>query len=137
MPPTPSRDGSGEPSGRDFGRLDILVNNAGLFLPRRSSDATMAGYDAMFNVNVRGLYAATSQRPGTWVRAVGSLTSAASMATAFRSPGSGLHGIQGGGPWTDARVRPGFGSARITINTLQPGPVDTDMNPDNTELPRS
>ena len=39
-----------------FGRLDSLVNNAGVLIPHEVPDSTLAEFDAIFGVNVRGTY---------------------------------------------------------------------------------
>lgn len=43
----------------DFGRLDVLVNNAGLGIFKPLSQTTIEDFDALFNTNVRGLFALT------------------------------------------------------------------------------
>ena len=119
----------------EFGRLDILVNNAGLFLPSPIAEATMEAYDTMFNINVRGLYAATiaaakHMGQGGRIINIGSVN-----ADRLPFPGAAVYGA------TKAAVQGltrGFardlGPRGITINTIQPGPVDTDLNPDNSDF---
>src|SRR5438046_9586928 len=41
-----------------FGRLDVLVNNAGTVIPMKVEEATLADFDRVFAVNVRGLFVA-------------------------------------------------------------------------------
>ncbi len=44
-----------------FGRLDILVNNAGIGRFKHIADMPTKDWDAMFNLNVRGMFIATRQ----------------------------------------------------------------------------
>src|SRR5438128_1375798 len=42
-----------------FGRLDVLVNNAGTVIPMHVAETTLADFDRVFAVNVRGVFVAT------------------------------------------------------------------------------
>ncbi|MGC1717700.1 MAG: SDR family NAD(P)-dependent oxidoreductase, partial [Isosphaeraceae bacterium] len=42
-----------------FGRLDVLVNNAGTGIPAKVEETTLADFDRVFAVNVRGVFVAT------------------------------------------------------------------------------
>lgn len=42
-----------------FGRLDVLVNNAGTVIPMKVEETTLADFDRVFAVNVRGAFVAT------------------------------------------------------------------------------
>src|SRR5260221_14243525 len=42
-----------------FGRLDVLVNNAGTVIPMSVEETTLADFDRVFAVNVRGAFVAT------------------------------------------------------------------------------
>ena len=42
-----------------FGRLDVLVNNAGTVIPKTVEETTLADFDRVFAVNVRGVFVAT------------------------------------------------------------------------------
>src|SRR3984893_1522978 len=42
-----------------FGRLDVLVNNAGTAIPMKVEETTLADFDRVFAVNVRGVFVAT------------------------------------------------------------------------------
>ena len=120
-------------SGRrdELGGIDILVNNAGI--------ATMAPIDAVhargFRPDLlRSTSAPCSSRPrprsGTCATVDASSASAAAMPSACRSRAarryamskSALQGLVKG-------LARDLGPRGITINNVQPGPVDTDMNP--------
>src|SRR6202008_616021 len=42
-----------------LGRIDVLVNNAGTGIPATVEEATLADFDRVFAVNVRGVFVAT------------------------------------------------------------------------------
>src|SRR2546426_6469807 len=42
-----------------LGRLDVLVNNAGTVIPTTVEETTLADFDRVFAVNVRGVFVAT------------------------------------------------------------------------------
>src|SRR5271170_4426239 len=42
-----------------FGRLDVLVNNAGTAIPMKVEETTLADFDRVFAINVRGVFVAT------------------------------------------------------------------------------
>src|ERR1700723_1150611 len=44
---------------RTLGRLDVLVNNAGTVIPMPVEETTLAAFDRVFAVNVRGVFVAT------------------------------------------------------------------------------
>jgi 3-oxoacyl-[acyl-carrier protein] reductase len=114
-----------------FGRLDILVNNAGVFVYAPPGGETpTAELDRMFRINVAGVAAAvraaaTHMPEGGRIITIGSVNG-------DRAPVPGLADYAA----TKAAVA-GYtrgwahdlGPRGITVNTVQPGPVDTDMNP--------
>ena len=113
-----------------LGRLDILVNNAGVGVIRPIEELTDADYDHVAAVNLRAVFAATQEAlrhigDGGRVITIGSIN-------ADRVPfaGGSLYALTKAGVagFTRALARE-VGSRGITVNTVQPGPVDTDMNP--------
>ena len=44
-----------------LGRLDVLVNNAGTIIPVQVEETTLADFDRVFAVNVRGVFVATQE----------------------------------------------------------------------------
>src|SRR2546425_5877895 len=44
---------------KSLGRLDVLVNNAGTIIPAKVEETTLADFDRIFAVNVRGVFVAT------------------------------------------------------------------------------
>jgi 3-oxoacyl-[acyl-carrier protein] reductase len=113
-----------------FGGLDILVNNAGVATIAPIEQFSMADFERLFAVNVRGLFVA-AQEAARHLPSGGRIINIGSV-NADRMPfaGGSVYAM------TKAAVA-GFtrGLARdlgprgITVNNVQPGPVDTDMNP--------
>ena len=117
------------------GGLDILVSNAGINISKPIDQLDHAAYEAVFNVNVRAAFeviqaSAAAMSEGGRIVAV-----SATIANHFFVPGLGLYGASKAA--LNAFVQ-GFsrdlGPRGITINAIVPGPIDTDMNPEESEL---
>lgn len=115
-----------------FGRLDILVNNAGVLAVAPLEDFTLEDFDRTVAVNVRSVFVA-SQAAARHLGEGGRIITIGST-NAERMP------FAGGGVYAMSKaavtgLTRGFardlGPRGITVNTVQPGPVDTDMNPDS------
>lgn len=117
-----------------FGRLDILVNNAGVFVtgPVNDPTADVAAFDHLFAVNVRGVAAA--------VRAAANLIGDGGRIISIGSVGGDHAPFVGVGDYAATKAAIAaytrgwardLGPKGITVNTVQPGPIDTDMNPDS------
>jgi 3-oxoacyl-[acyl-carrier protein] reductase len=113
-----------------FGGLDILVNNAGVLAVGPLEDFSMEDFDRTLNINVRSVFIATQaaaqhMKEGGRVINIGS-TNADRMPFAgggvYAMSKSALVGLTKG-------LARDLGPRGITINNVQPGPVDTDMNP--------
>lgn len=118
-----------------LGRIDILVNNAGIGTMGTIDTFSLEDFDRIVNVNVKGLFVATQESlkhmgKGGRVINIGSVMSdfsifpGASVYTMTKSAVSGL---------TRGLARE-LGARGITINNVQPGPIDTDMNPADSEM---
>lgn len=115
-----------------FGRLDILVNNAGVFTMGQIGEVSEADFDHMVNINVKGVFAGIQAalphlKEGGRIINIGSVISeranfpGASLYTMSKAAVAGL----------TRGLAHELGQRGITINNVQPGPVDTEMNPDN------
>ncbi len=115
-----------------FGHLDILVNNAGVFTLGQVHDRAnnLDELDRMFAVNVGGVAtavraAAPLMGEGGRIISIGSVVGESTPfagAADYSATKAALLGYTRG--W--ARD---LGPKGITVNTVQPGPIDTDMNP--------
>jgi 3-oxoacyl-[acyl-carrier protein] reductase len=113
-----------------FGSLDVLVNNAGTAIPKTFEETTLAEIDSMFNLNVRGTFVATQaalkhMKSGGRIITIGS-----SVGERMMTPGLVAYSATKGAVkmFTQGLSRE-VGSRGITVNNIQPGPIDTDLNP--------
>jgi 3-oxoacyl-[acyl-carrier protein] reductase len=119
-----------ERTARELGGLDILVNNAGVLTIGPIDAISLKDFDRTFAVNVRAVFVATQaavkhMKVGGRVINIGS-TNAERMpfpgGAVYAMSKSALVGLVHG-------LARDLGPRGITINNVQPGPVDTDMNP--------
>src|SRR6266446_2525488 len=113
-----------------FGRLDVLVNNAGTAIPKTFEETTLEEMDRVLNINVRGVFVATQaalkhMNEGGRIIMIGSAVGERAAA-----PGLVPYAATKGAVkmFTQALSRE-VGSRGITVNNVQPGPIDTDLNP--------
>jgi 3-oxoacyl-[acyl-carrier protein] reductase len=113
-----------------FGGLDVLVNNAGTAIPKPFEGTTLDEIDRMFNINVRGTMVATQaalkhMKSGSRIIVIGSCVGERMM-----TPGLVAYSATKGAVkmFTQGLSRE-VGSRGITVNNVQPGPIDTDLNP--------
>ncbi len=113
-----------------FGKIDILINNAGVFGMKPIQQSTLADYDAMMNVNVRAVFAAVSEAVKSMPTGGRIITIGSVNADTFPFPGMAVYGTSKAAvqALTKGWARD-LGEQGITVNTIQPGPIDTDMNP--------
>jgi 3-oxoacyl-[acyl-carrier protein] reductase len=113
-----------------FGRLDVLVNNAGAAIPKPFEEATLEEMDRVIDINIRGVYVATQaalkyMKSGGRIIMIGSAVGERVAAPGL-VPYAGAKGAVK--MFTQALARE-IGSRGITVNNVQPGPIDTELNP--------
>ena len=113
-----------------YGRLDVLVNNAGTAIPKPFEEATLEEMDRVLDINVRGAFVATQaalkhMKSGGRVIMIGSAVGERVAAPGL-VPYAGTKGAVK--MFTQALSRE-VGSRGITVNNIQPGPIDTELNP--------
>jgi 3-oxoacyl-[acyl-carrier protein] reductase len=123
-------DAAVEKTAATFGRIDILVNNAGTAIPKPFEQTTVEDIDQMFNLNVRGALIATQaalkhMKNGGRIIMIGSCVGERMM-----TPGLVAYSATKGAikMFTQGLSRE-VGGRGITVNNVQPGPIDTDLNP--------
>ena len=113
-----------------LGGVDILVNNAGVLAVGPLEEFSLEDFDRTLNINVRSIFiasqaAARHMGDGGRIINIGS-TNADRMPFAgggvYAMSKSALVGLTKG-------LARDLGPRGITVNNVQPGPVDTDMNP--------
>jgi 3-oxoacyl-[acyl-carrier protein] reductase len=117
-----------------FGRLDVLVNNAGTVIPKPVEETTLADFDRVFAINVRGVFVATQtalkhMKTGGRIITIGSC-----LGERVFMPGMAPYAATKGAVkmFTQGLARE-LGARGITVNNVQPGPIDTDLNPASSE----
>jgi 3-oxoacyl-[acyl-carrier protein] reductase len=113
-----------------LGRLDVLVNNAGTAVPKKFEETTLEELDRLIDINVRGtmvatLAALTHMNNGGRIIMIGSC-----VGERVLTPGLVPYAATKGAikMFTQGLCRE-VGSRAITVNNVQPGPIDTDLNP--------
>jgi len=113
-----------------LGRLDVLVNNAGTAIPKKFEDATLEELDRVIDINIRGVFVATQaalkhMNDGGRIIMIGSCVGERMM-----TPGLVPYSATKGAVkmFTQGLSRE-VGNRGITVNNVQPGPIDTDLNP--------
>lgn len=112
------------------GELDVLVINAGLLSAGDPLGIDADDIEMMFRVNIHAPYfaaveAARQMHEGGRIILIGSVNgdrSAVQGLAAYSATKSALQGMVRG-------LARDFGGRGITVNVVQPGPTDTDMNP--------
>jgi 3-oxoacyl-[acyl-carrier protein] reductase len=117
-----------------LGRLDILVNNAGTAIPKPFEEASFEEMNQVISLNLMGVLVATQAalkylKEGGRIITIGSCVGERMM-----TPGLAVYSA------TKAAVRMftqglsrEVGARGITVNNVQPGPIDTDLNPEGGE----
>jgi 3-oxoacyl-[acyl-carrier protein] reductase len=113
-----------------FGRLDVLVNNAGTAIPKAFEETALEEMDRVIDINVRGVFVTTQaalkhMNDGGRIIMIGS-----AVGERVLTPGLVPYSATKGAVkiFTQALSRE-LGGRGITVNNVQPGPIDTDLNP--------
>jgi 3-oxoacyl-[acyl-carrier protein] reductase len=113
-----------------FGRLDVLVNNAGTAIPKPFKETTLEELDRVIDINLRGVLVTTQaamkhMSDGGRIIMIGS-----AVGERVLTPGLVPYSATKGAVkiFTQTLSRE-LGSRGITVNNVQPGPIDTDLNP--------
>lgn len=115
---------------KTFGRLDILVNNAGVGAFTAIDQISLDDFDRLVAVNVKGVFVATQEAvrhmgEGGRIIMIGSVNS-----DLMPFAGGSVYALTKGAIASFTRgLARDLGPRGITVNNIQPGPVDTDMNP--------
>jgi len=126
--------GAVEKTAATFGGIDVLVNNAGTGFPKKFEEATLEELNRVIDINIRGTFFATHAalkhlRSGGRIIMIGSCVGERLM-----TPGLVPYSATKGAVkmFTQGLSRE-LGDRGITVNNVQPGPIDTDLNPAEAE----
>lgn len=119
----------------EFGGIDILVNSAGVIAIGPIDQLKLSDFDRVVAVNVRAVFVATQialrhMKEGGRIINIGSCNAERMPfqgGSVYAMSKSALQGLVQG-------VARDIGARGITINNVQPGPINTDGNPDKTEF---
>ena len=115
---------------RTLGRLDVLVNNAGIAVVMPLDQFSIDDFDRMVAVNVRGVFVAAQEAArhmgeGGRIITIGSVNADRmpfAGGSVYAMTKAAVAGLTRG-------LARDLGPRGITVNVVQPGPIDTDMNP--------
>jgi 3-oxoacyl-[acyl-carrier protein] reductase len=113
-----------------FGKLDVLVNNAGTAIPKKFEETTLQELDQVINLNIRGVFVTTQaalkqMNNGGRIISIGSCVGERMMTPGLVPYSATKSAIR---MFTQGLSRE-VGDRGITVNNVQPGPIDTDLNP--------
>mgnify|MGYP003392831765 CR=1 FL=1 len=119
-----------EQTAREFGGIDILINNAGIAVMAPIDEFRLEDFDRIMAVNLRAVFVATQaalkhMNSGGRIITIGSCNAERMPfvgGAVYAMSKAALVGLVKG-------LARDLGSRGITINNIQPGPVDTDLNP--------
>src|SRR3981189_3158187 len=113
-----------------FGQLNVLVNNAGTAIPKTFEETTLEELDRLIYINIRGTFVATQaalkhMKSGGRIIMIGS-----SVGERVVVPGLVPYSAtKGAVKMFSQGLSREVGARGITVNNIQPGPIDTDLNP--------
>jgi 3-oxoacyl-[acyl-carrier protein] reductase len=113
-----------------LGKIDVFVNNAGTAIPKKFEETTLQELDRVIDLNLRGTFVATQaalkhMNEGGRIILIGSCVGERMM-----TPGLVAYAATKGAIKMFAQgLAREVGERGITVNNIQPGPIDTDLNP--------
>jgi 3-oxoacyl-[acyl-carrier protein] reductase len=113
-----------------LGQLDVLVNNAGTAIPKPFEETTLEELDRVIDINFRGTLIATQAALRHMNRGGRIINIGSCVGERMMTPGLVPYSATKGAikMFTQGLSRE-VGDRGITVNNIQPGPIDTDLNP--------
>jgi 3-oxoacyl-[acyl-carrier protein] reductase len=117
---------------KELGKVSILVNNAGTAVPGLLPEITEEDFDKQINLNVRGVFVASREAARRMESGGRIINIGSSLGEAVPMAGLSIYCAT---KFTIAGLTRGWardlGPQNITVNCVEPGPIDTDSNPAN------
>ncbi len=110
-----------------LGGLDVLVNNAGVFQEKPFAAVTEADYDRIIDVNLKGAFFVSRAAIPALRDARGTIVNVASESGIYGNPLATVYCASKGGLVNLTRALAIELGPHIRVNSVGPGPVDTDM----------
>ncbi|WP_276484221.1 3-oxoacyl-ACP reductase family protein [Paraflavitalea pollutisoli] len=115
-----------------FHGIDILVNNAGVYNANHIEHFTLEEYESSMAVNVRAVFVASQAAAQHMTNGGRIITIGSNMADRVTDAGGALYAMSKSALiGLNKGIARDLGAQGITVNLVQPGPIDTDMNPAN------
>ncbi|MEC4807203.1 MAG: 3-oxoacyl-ACP reductase family protein [Jaaginema sp. PMC 1079.18] len=115
---------------KSLGKVSILVNNAGMAVPGSLAEITDEDFDKQINLNVRGVFAASREAARRMASGGRIINIGSALGEAVPMPGLSIYCAT---KFTIAGLTRGWardlGPQNITVNCIEPGPIDTELNP--------
>jgi 3-oxoacyl-[acyl-carrier protein] reductase len=115
---------------KDLGSLDVLVNNAGVFLSGKVGEIKAADYERLMRINVDAVFLLTNaavkvMKPGSRIINISSV-----LGERASGPDMGVYNASKFAVTGFSRSwAKDLGARGILVNAVQPGPIDTELNP--------
>ncbi len=118
----------------DFTRLDVLVNNAGVFSADVIGEIESAEYTRVMQINVEAVFVLTNaaarvMKPGSRIINISSVLGERAPVAGLSLYNASKFAVTG---FSRSWARD-LGSRGILVNAVQPGPINTEMNPEDGE----
>ncbi|WP_064749745.1 SDR family oxidoreductase [Lysobacter antibioticus] len=114
----------------ELGRLDIVVNNAGVFAYGPFEAESLENYERVMAIHVRAPFVAAQAASQHLPRGGRIITIGSCLGERVGAPGMALYSLSKAAVVGLSKgLAQDLGKRGITVNTVQPGPIDTDMNP--------
>ena len=112
---------------REYGGIDVVVNCAGIMILGSIAEFSLADLDKLYRTNIRGTFVVT-QQAARHVRSGGAIINLSTSAERQALPGYGAYAASKGAVEALHLILARELRGRdITVNTVAPGPVATDM----------
>lgn len=122
----------------ELGGLDILVNNAAVAYLAPLDEYTAEQFDRSVAINIGGVYWAVRGAIGHLGEGARIINIGSVNADRVSAAGQSVYALTKGAVSSFSRgLARELGPRGITVNNIQPGPINTDMNPDEGDFAES